>query len=53
MVKNFFKNKKFKKKVLKNIPLGRIATEADVATAVAVLSVRCILAMITGSSLDG
>ena len=50
MVKNFFKNKKFKKKVLKNIPLGRIATEADVATAVAFLAADSS-AMITGTSL--
>ena len=50
MVKNFFKNKKFKKKVLKIIPLGRIATEADVATAVAFLAADSS-AMITGTSL--
>jgi NAD(P)-dependent dehydrogenase (short-subunit alcohol dehydrogenase family) len=50
MVKNFFKNKKFKKKVLKNIRLGRIATEADVATAVAFLAADSS-AMITGTSL--
>ena len=37
MVKKFFKNKKFKSKMLKNIPLGRVAKESDVATAVAFL----------------
>jgi NAD(P)-dependent dehydrogenase (short-subunit alcohol dehydrogenase family) len=38
MVKVFFKNKKFKKQVLENIPLGRIAQESDVSTAVAFLA---------------
>ena len=50
MVKNFFKNKKFKKKALKNIPLGRVATESDVATAVAFLAADSS-SMITGTSL--
>ena len=50
MVKNFFKNKKFKDKMLKNIPLGRIATESDVATAVAFLAADSS-ANITGTSL--
>ena len=50
MVKAFFKNKKFKDKMLKNIPLGRIATESDVATAVAFLAAESS-AMITGTSL--
>jgi NAD(P)-dependent dehydrogenase (short-subunit alcohol dehydrogenase family) len=50
MVKKFFKNKNFKKKVLKNIPLGRVATESDVATAVAFLAADSS-AMITGTSL--
>ena len=50
MVKAFFKNKKFKKKMLKNIPLGRIATESDVATAVAFLAADSS-EMITGTSL--
>ena len=50
MVKAFFKNKKFKDKMLKNIPLGRIATESDVATAVAFLAADSS-AMITGTSL--
>ena len=38
MVKAFFKNKKFKQQVLKNIPLGRVAQENDVSTAVAFLA---------------
>ena len=38
MVKTFFKNKKFKQQVLKNIPLGRVAKEEDVSTAVAFLA---------------
>ena len=50
MVKKFFKNIKFKKKVLKNIPLGRVATESDIATAVAFLAAESS-AMITGTSL--
>ena len=50
MVKAFFKNKKFKNKMLKNIPLGRIAKESDVATAVAFLAADSS-AMITGTSL--
>ena len=50
MVKAFFKNKKFKNKMLKNIPLGRIATESDVATAVAFLAADSS-SMITGTSL--
>jgi NAD(P)-dependent dehydrogenase (short-subunit alcohol dehydrogenase family) len=50
MVKKFFKNKKFKNKVLKKIPLGRVATEADVATAVAFLAGDSS-AMITGTSI--
>ena len=50
MVKKFFKNIKFKRKVLKNIPLGRVATEADVATAVAFLAADSS-AMITGTSI--
>ena len=50
MVKKFFKNKKFKKLALENIPLGKAAKESDVATAV------CFLAsdaaeMITGTSI--
>ena len=50
MVKKFFKNKKFKKKMLENIPLGRVAKESDVATAVAFLAADSS-EMITGTSL--
>jgi NAD(P)-dependent dehydrogenase (short-subunit alcohol dehydrogenase family) len=50
MVKKFFKNKRFKAKVLKNIPLGRVAKESDVATAVAFLAADSS-EMITGTSL--
>ena len=50
MVKRFFKDKKFKSTVLKNIPLGRFATESDVATAVVFLASNAS-SMITGSSL--
>ena len=50
MVKKFFKNKTFKQKALKNIPLGRVAKESDVATAVAFLAADSS-AMITGTSL--
>ena len=50
MVKKFFKNKKFKNKMLKSIPLGRVAKESDVATAVAFLAADSS-EMITGTSL--
>ena len=50
MVKNFFKNKKFKKEMIDNIPLGRFATESDIATAVVYLASDAS-SMITGSSL--
>jgi NAD(P)-dependent dehydrogenase (short-subunit alcohol dehydrogenase family) len=50
MVKKFFKNKKFKKQMLDNIPLGRTAKESDVATAVAFLAADSS-EMITGTSL--
>ena len=50
MVKGFFKNKKFKKEAIKKIPLGRVAEESDVATAVAFLAGDSS-AMITGTSL--
>ena len=50
MVKGFFKNKKFKNDMIKNIPLGRVAEESDVATAVAFLAADSS-AMITGTSL--
>ena len=50
MVKNFFKDKKFKKAMMDNIPLGRFATESDIATAVVYLATNAS-SMITGSSL--
>ena len=50
MVKAFFKNKTFKKKVLENIPLGRVAQEDDVSTAVAFLAADSSNS-ITGTSL--
>ena len=50
MVKKFFKNKKFKNKMVKNIPLGRVTKESDVATAVAFLAAESS-EMITGTSL--
>ena len=50
MVKNFFKDTKFKKNTIKNIPLGRVAEESDVATAVAFLAADSS-SMITGTSL--
>ena len=50
MVKNFFKNKKFKKEVIKNIPLGKLSTVSDIATAVAFLASDSS-SMITGTSL--
>ena len=50
MVKAFFKNKKFKKQVLENIPLGRLAQENEVSTAVAFLAAESSNS-ITGTSL--
>ena len=50
MVKKFFKNKKFKNKMFSKIPLGRVAKESDVATAVAFLAANTS-EMITGTSL--
>ena len=50
MVQNFFKDKKFKKAMMDNIPLGRFATESDIATAVVYLA-SSASSMITGSSL--
>jgi NAD(P)-dependent dehydrogenase (short-subunit alcohol dehydrogenase family) len=48
--KKYLTNKKFNKYVLSNIPLGRIATESDVATAITYLSSNAA-SMITGSSI--
>mgnify|MGYP001355240072 FL=1 len=50
MVKKFFKDKKFKKQMINNIPLGRLATESDIATAIVYLASNAS-SMITGSSL--
>ena len=50
MVKEFFKDKKFMKGMLDNIPLGRFGTVSDVATAVVFLSSNAA-SMMTGSSL--
>ena len=54
MVKKFFKDKNFKKSVIENIPLGKVATEADIATAVVYLASDAS-SMMTGSSvvIDG
>ena len=41
MTKIFFNNKKFKKEVINKIPLGRIASVNDVATAVVFSRFRC------------
>ncbi len=50
MVKKFFKNKKFKKLALGNIPMGKAAKESDIATAVCFLASDAA-AMITGTSI--
>ena len=50
MVKRFFKNKAFKKLALGNIPIGRAATESDVATSVCFLA-SSASSMITGTSI--
>ena len=50
MVKKFFEDKKFKKTMMNNIPLGRFGTESDIATAVVYLASNAS-SMITGSSL--
>ena len=54
LVKRFFKDKKFKTTVLQSIPLKRLATVSDVATAVVFLASNAS-SMITGSSfvIDG
>ena len=50
MVKQFFKNKKFKKLAISKIPLGKVATESDVATTVCFLA-SSASSMITGTSI--
>ena len=50
MVKKVFKDKKFKKEMINNIPLGRLATESDITTAIVYLASNAS-SMITGSSL--
>jgi NAD(P)-dependent dehydrogenase (short-subunit alcohol dehydrogenase family) len=50
MVKIFFKNKKFKKLALDNIPIGKLATESDIATSVCFLA-SSASSMITGTSM--
>ena len=50
MVKKFFKNKKFKKLALGKIPMGKAASESDVATTVCFLA-SSASSMITGSSI--
>jgi len=50
MTKRFFNDKKFKIEVINKIPLGRIATVNDVATAVAFLASDAS-SMITGTSI--
>jgi NAD(P)-dependent dehydrogenase (short-subunit alcohol dehydrogenase family) len=50
LVKKVFKNKKLKKLVLSRIPMGKTATESDIATAVCFLA-SSAASMITGTSL--
>ena len=50
MVKRFFKNNKFKKMVLGKIPIGKVATESDIATTVCFLA-SSASSMITGTSI--
>ena len=50
MVKRFFKNNRFKKLVLGKIPMGKVATESDIATAVCFLASPAS-SMITGTSI--
>ena len=45
-----FKNKKFKKLALGNIPMGKLATESDIATTVCFLA-SSASSMITGTSI--
>jgi len=48
--KKYLADKKFNKYALNNIPLGRIATESDVATAITFLSSNAA-SMITGTNI--
>ena len=50
MVKRFFKNNRFKKLVLGKIPMGKVATESDIATTVCFLA-SSASSMITGTSI--
>jgi NAD(P)-dependent dehydrogenase (short-subunit alcohol dehydrogenase family) len=50
MVKKFFKNKDFKKLALSNIPMGKLATESDVATSVCFLA-SSASSMVTATSI--
>ena len=50
MVKKFFKNKKFKKLALGNIPMGKLASESDISTTVCFLA-SSASSMITGTSI--
>ena len=50
MTKNFLKDKKFKRDMLSNIPLGRFAELSEVATATVFLASDAA-SMITGTSL--
>ena len=50
MVKKFFKNNKFKNMVLGKIPIGKVATESDIATTVCFLA-SSASSMITGTSI--
>ena len=50
LVKKVFKNKKLKKLVLSRIPMGKTATQSDIATAVCFLASPAA-SMITGTSL--
>ncbi len=50
MVKKFFKNKKFKRFAIGKIPMGKVATESDVATTVCFLA-SSASSMITGTSI--
>ncbi len=50
MTKRSFSNKKLKREIINNIPLGRVAEVSDVATAVAFLASNAS-SMITGTSI--